>query len=227
MMYMQVTVFGASGKVGRLVVAELLKRGHTVTAFVHRSNPFERAPRLNVMRGDTGKADDVLKALQGSDAVISCLGSWGRPPYDVLTKAMDQIVPTMEAHGIKRFITLTGHGANPPYTVPSFGHKLVMKLLSPLPAGKVFHDGEQHMKLLADSSLEWTTLRSPVMKGQGPAPDGAGQGTDSYILTERAGLALIALIPRQAVAAALVDQLDSTEYFHHAPVIKPGVTDKL
>src|SRR4051812_42365964 len=99
---MQVTVFGASGKVGRLVVAEALQRGYSVKAFVHSRNPFEDSPKLKVVKGDVYDSDDVAKALRGSDAVISCLGSWGSKRRDVLSSAMRMIIPAMTEQKIGR-----------------------------------------------------------------------------------------------------------------------------
>lgn len=210
--YMQITIFGASGKVGRLVVVEALKRGYDVVAFVHMHSPFEDQKHLTVVQGDVASSEDVAKALKGSQAVISCLGSWGRPGRNVLTVAMDTIIPVMNEQKIQRIISLTGYGADAPDVVPSLGHKLMMKALSPFPAGRVFRDGEVHMHLLAVSTLDWTTLRSPIMKNS---------GTSKYRLAETPRFPL-KRIARGAVVAAIFDQLDSDEYLHQAPVINPS-----
>ena len=44
---MKVVVFGASGKVGQKVVAELLSRGHEVRAFIHGMSPFDSQANLS------------------------------------------------------------------------------------------------------------------------------------------------------------------------------------
>ena len=45
---MHITVFGATGKVGRLVVDQLLARGHTVTAYVRdRTKVHHAAPAIS------------------------------------------------------------------------------------------------------------------------------------------------------------------------------------
>ena len=46
------SVFGASGRLGREVVAELSTRGHAVVAFVHSNNPLEAGPGLRIVHGD-------------------------------------------------------------------------------------------------------------------------------------------------------------------------------
>jgi putative NADH-flavin reductase len=206
---MQITVFGASGKVGRRVVALALERGNTVIAFVHSHDPFVRTPNLIVQKGDVYSSEDVAKAIKGSDAVVSCLGSWGTKKRNVLTAAMRAIIPAMEQQKVTRIVTLTGSGANAPDQEPSKSYVFMMKLLAPFPVGKIFSDGAQHMELLAISSLNWTTVRSPIMN------NGANIG---YKLGLKPGSAL-ATINRQAVVVALLDQLESTEYSYQAPII--------
>ncbi len=206
---MQITVFGASGKVGSLVVESALRRGYTVVAFVHRTNLFSPSGELIVVRGDVYNKNDVASALRGSDAVISCLGSWGTPKKDVLTVAMRAIIPAMEASGMPRIITLTGSGAKAPGEHETSSHRLVMVLVKPFPAHKVFLDGERHMELLAASGLSWTTVRSPVMTSFGREGYRLDLKTQSPLATAH----------RTAVANALLDQLDSTEFLCHAPFI--------
>jgi putative NADH-flavin reductase len=207
---MTITVFGASGKVGRLVVVEALKRDMTVRAFVHSHDPFDEHANLTVMKGDIYRSDDVARALAGADAVISCLGSWGTAKRNVLTAAMRTIVPAMQSHKITRIVSLTGSGAASPGRKPNLLHRLLMGSIAWTPAGKVFADGERHMRVLADSGLQWTTIRSPIMNNL----DGTG-----YRLTARIGNHF-RTISRRAVAACLLDQLQSTDWLRQAPVIR-------
>lgn len=206
---MQITVFGASGKVGSLVVEELLKRGHTVVAFVHSHDLFSPSGKLIIVKGDVYKSSDVAGALRGSDAVISCLGSWGSSKRDVVSAAMKSLIPAMDSAGIQRIVTLTGSGAKAPGQVDSFAHSAVMALSKPFPAGKVFEDGEKHMELLASSDLDWTTLRSPVM---------TNGGHKGYSLNTNMGGPL-ETISRIGVANALIDQLESKQFLHKAPIL--------
>jgi len=206
---MRLTIFGASGKVGSLVVEEALRRGYDVVAFVHSHDLFVPNNRLRVVKGDVYNKVDVVKAVKGSDAVISCLGSWGTPKKNVLTAAMQAIIPAMHEQKIKRIITLTGSGAKVQLDKPiSKSHQALFALLKPFPAGKVFQDGEEHMRLLASSDLDWTIIRSPVMNNIG----GAG-----YKLSNR--ISPFATIPRQAAANCMLDQLDSDKYLRQAPII--------
>jgi putative NADH-flavin reductase len=210
---MQITVFGASGKVGRLVVHGALARGYKVVAFVHSHDPFEKTDKLKVVKGDIYRGQDVAKALKGSRVVVSCLGSWGRKTAsgnrNVLTSAMLEILPAMKTQKIERIVTLTGSGALAPNATPSRAHRWFMRLTAPFPAGKVFKDGETHMKLLQGSGLAWTTVRSPLMNNKNNAKYKLNGGNGNHYQT----------ISRQAVASAIVDQLESLKWLHKAPVI--------
>jgi uncharacterized protein YbjT (DUF2867 family) len=67
---MRVAVTGATGFTGRRVVAELLARGHEVTALVRP--PVARAPReARVVEGDIADADALSRLLLGREALIS------------------------------------------------------------------------------------------------------------------------------------------------------------
>jgi putative NADH-flavin reductase len=107
----RITVFGASGKVGRLVVWEILRRGHQVHAFVHSRNPFEGQEEVTVVNGEVADTVAVHAALADSDAVVSTLGGWGKTSSDVLATGMTTIIPAMQALHLTRIVTLTGAGA--------------------------------------------------------------------------------------------------------------------
>ncbi len=205
---MQITVFGASGKVGRRVVRLALQDGCTVVAFVHRHSRLPEHPKLRVVQGDVRNPGDVEKALKGSRAVISCLGSWGRGPKDVLTAGMSVIIPEMESLKIKRIVSLTGADALLPDQNPEGVHALTHGLMQAL-AGKILFDGERHLRMLAESSLAWTVLRAPRMNN-------FGAQTRRLTLYP---LSPLASIRRQQVAESLLEQLKRTKTIGKAPYI--------
>ncbi len=206
---MQVTVFGASGKVGQLVVEELLAKKHQPVVFVHRHNPFEGNTMVKVVQGDIYSADDVARSLQGSDAVLSTLGSWGTKRKDVLSSAMRTIIPTMNDLGLYRIVSLTGADA-PDIAVdrPTILQKLSQRL-SGLLLGKIVKDGQTHINLLRASNLRWTVIRSPVM---------TNFGSNNYALRLKWPLP-IRTITRRAVAQSIVDQLEADDFVRSAPTI--------
>ncbi len=68
---MRITVFGASGSVGRHVVEQALRNGHDVTALTRdHARISTRDPRLEIVEGDVTDPEAVLPAVKGSDAAI-------------------------------------------------------------------------------------------------------------------------------------------------------------
>lgn len=69
---MRILVFGATGNVGSRVVAEALRRGHSVTGAVRNSRPSGPAIDGLVMQAaDASKRDDVRRLVEGHDVVVS------------------------------------------------------------------------------------------------------------------------------------------------------------
>jgi putative NADH-flavin reductase len=206
---MQITVFGASGKVGRLVVAEALKRGHSVVAFVHKKNGLSNDKNLKIVQGDIYNAASAAKAIKGSDAVISALGSWGTPDKDIVKAGIKNIIPAMQTNKIKRIVSLTGHGANAPGDKFDPLH-IISRWILVILAPKILHDGEDHIEQLAKTNLDWTIIRSSMMVNSGKPK--------KFKVTTKRPLPL-ALVNRQSVATALVDLAENRSYLKQAPFI--------
>ncbi len=204
---MKVVVFGANGRVGQLVVNELAARGHVVRAFVH-GEPRQKLDGVEYVRGDIYREVDVQAAIRGMQGVVSCLGSWGTEHKNILETGMSYIVPAMKAAGISRVVSLTGADA----WMDDESHSLlqkVMHLIFGVVASKILRDGEAHIRILRASDLNWTVLRSPVMNEKGPK---------QYLLTRSYPLPW-GTVHRHAVAQAMCDQLDSSDFTRLAPYL--------
>ncbi len=207
---MKVVVFGASGRVGSRVVELLLAQKHDVFAVVHSKDIFQGTPNLYVKRLDVHDAEAVAEVLEGADAVLSCVSSWGSEAGDVLSSAMKAILPAMQRSGTKRIVSLTGTGALIDTDKPSIAQKASHVMMSKV-APKVLADGEEHIRLLQASAADWTVLRSPVMNNRGSA---------KYRLTAELPGNQLATINRQAVAVAMVELLHDGTWLRQAPCIE-------
>ncbi|MBL8159043.1 NAD(P)H-binding protein [Candidatus Saccharibacteria bacterium] len=206
---MRVVIFGANGRVGRLVVRRALEQGLGVVAFVHSASSLAQNSKLTVVQGDIYRPDEVAAAIRQADAVISALGSWGTPRKDVLGAGMQAIIPAMQEHGLSRIVSLTGADARAPGDTLGIVHRLSHPLLG-LVAGKVLADGEQHIRLLQASGLAWTVVRSPVMNEQGDA--------GRFVLSRRRPMPW-QTIHRQSVATSMVELVQSQAELRAAPFI--------
>lgn len=205
---MQITVFGAAGNVGQHVVRMLLDDGHQVRVFIHKTAPFEASDLLTIVSGDVHDAAAVADAVQGSQVVISTLGSWGTPSKDIVSSATRSILAAMRVHGIDRFITLTGSAAVAPGEQLSFAGKMSHRLFG-LIAPKILRDAESHLQLVAASDVRWTTLRASIIR-------------DGKLLPYTLNATLPTpweIISRRTVAKALIDQINATNELRSAPHI--------
>ena len=110
---MKVTVFGATGKIGALVLRRLLDDGHEVTAFVRSPRKLGiAAAAVDVVAAELTDEDAIREAVEDADAVISALG----PPIDPfvrgtpLTDGTRRIVAAMHACGVRRLVALATVG---------------------------------------------------------------------------------------------------------------------
>jgi putative NADH-flavin reductase len=104
---MKVTVFGATGQIGHLLVEQLLACGHSVTAFVR--NPTKlTVDDARLVTGELSDQTRILDAVSGADAVISALGpslkrsTKGTP----VTDGTRHIVAAMQSAHVDRYVGL-------------------------------------------------------------------------------------------------------------------------
>jgi putative NADH-flavin reductase len=117
----RITVFGATGRTGMQVVGLALKAGYDVCAFVRIDGkgvpPALLAmgrefgeDKLQVVVGDVTNANDLDRAIETSDAVVSCMGA---PPAlasganEFYETTGTKIVEALERNGTKRFVVVT------------------------------------------------------------------------------------------------------------------------
>ena len=70
---MKIAIIGATGRQGKLLVKEALRRGHTVTAIVRSASKLE-APDIRVIEKDILSLS--YADLQDQDAILNAFGVW-------------------------------------------------------------------------------------------------------------------------------------------------------
>ncbi|MBB6733676.1 NAD(P)-dependent oxidoreductase [Cohnella zeiphila] len=96
---MKIIVFGATGNVGRKVLAEGISRGYEMTAFVRnpqklREQQGEPAVGVRIVSGDMLDAESVREALAGQDAAILGAGNAGQG--EEFVRIVDHLVSRCE-----------------------------------------------------------------------------------------------------------------------------------
>jgi putative NADH-flavin reductase len=109
---MRIVLFGATGRLGGLALAEALGRGHTVTALVRDPARLSVShPHLVAVAGDVRDPQAVAAVSAGHDAVVSCIGPGNLDVgLDVLSAGMATILAGMQAAGVRRIVAVAGAG---------------------------------------------------------------------------------------------------------------------
>lgn len=101
---MRIALFGATGGTGRQVLAQALDWGHTLTALA-------RDPRdgLTTIGGDVLDPKAVAQCVQGAEAAICVLGSYGRQE-PIEARGTERILAAMHEAGVRRLVVVTPLG---------------------------------------------------------------------------------------------------------------------
>ncbi|NGN94421.1 SDR family oxidoreductase [Nocardioides sp. KC13] len=201
---MNITVFGATGTIGRHVVEQALAAGHHVTAFTRDAARVTAAhDRLHVVEGDVTDPAACLPAVKGADAVIVTLGA-GRKG-EVREAGTRAVVAAMKQAGVQRLVCQSTLGVGSSRANLDLFWKYVMfgALLRP-----AYADHVRQEAVVEESGLAWTTVRPSAFADQSPGPVRHGfDGTES-------GLRL--KIARADVAAFVLAQVEDETYVRRA-----------
>jgi uncharacterized protein len=110
---MKVLVIGASGAIGRAVTAEMLERGHTVTAATRSGAPVEGVV-VQAVTGDASDPESVARLAAGQDAVASATGprrANGEDPEDNVLGAARGLAEGLRRAGVRRLVVAGGAGS--------------------------------------------------------------------------------------------------------------------
>lgn len=156
---MQLTIFGAGGRTGRLLVAQALDRGDAVAAVLRR--PDQGAdPRMAVrVIPDFSDTAALRGAIEGADAVLSAIGPRSRKDAPVAAPATDRILAAEPG----RIVVISAAPVEPPPDDDGFVSRrialpLIGRILRP-----VYDDLREMEAALRASSAAWTALRPPML----------------------------------------------------------------
>lgn len=100
---MKIALIGATGNVGSRILAELLHRGHAVTAIARSPDAIPVQHGVTAKRGDANDERALADLLKGHDAVISALKFADSDPA--------RLIGAVRASGVCRYIIVGGAGS--------------------------------------------------------------------------------------------------------------------
>lgn len=164
-----IAILGGTGMAGKFLVEEALARGFRVRALARTPKKLEKLKdRVTIVSGDALDPLAIDDLLQGSDMVVSALGpvkSDGQLANYISTKASALVIKSMQKHNIKRVIVVSGGAVKIPGDHRNFTGWLIEKLAS-IRYRSTLKDKQSEYQLLADSTLDWTIVRCPLIADQ-------------------------------------------------------------
>ena len=170
---MKLTIFAATGGIGRQILDQALLAGHDVTAVVRNPDKLS-ARKIRVVAADLKDPDPATldTAVRGADAVLSGLGPRSLSEAGVASQGTRAMVQTMKAAKVRRIVVVS---AAPIGTVPSPGRPnppkhdagdgfFMRNLFSPLTKTVLkthYADLALMEDIVRDSCLDWTIVRPP------------------------------------------------------------------
>ena len=154
---MNVLVVGGDGFVGRNLCAELSDRDHDVTALSRPPDGAALPDAVESVTGDVTAYDSIEPAFEGQDAVVQLVAlsplfkaKGSGDPHDRIHRGgTEHCVRAAEAHGVDRFLQLSGIHADPDADTAYLRAK-----------GRA-------EAVVRDSALDWTIVRPTIIFGDG------------------------------------------------------------
>jgi putative NADH-flavin reductase len=188
----KLAILGATGTVGRDLVAQALAAGHEVTALVRKQPPPDEIEgRAALVVGDAMDVEAVNHLVEGSEAVLSALGHANGAPDDLLARTSANLITAMRADGVDRLVVLSSPAVDDTEDRPGLFYRAARALLR-MVMPNVVRDHRAQARLIEKSGLAWTIVRAPLLFTNGPHTGryhAGAIGRDSGARISRADLA--------------------------------------
>jgi putative NADH-flavin reductase len=163
---MNLTVFGATGGIGRELVRQALGSGHRVTAVVRDPARLDvTGEALEVVRADLTDPEELRTAVRGRDAVLSGLGARSRKDAGVATRLTRTVLRAMEAEGVRRLLVVSAGPVGPDPEGDGALDRGMRGLVSAV-LKDVYTDLRGMEAELARSGTDWTSVRPPRLQNK-------------------------------------------------------------
>lgn len=173
---MKILVLGASGGCGRLVTRLGRDAGHDLRALVRSGTPYAAPPGVDVRVGSALDAGDVTVAMEGREAVISCIGGqrvhpwnpWSplRPPAGVAERSARATLQGMRSTGARRLVAISAAGVGESLAATT----AVMRwLIAHSTIGKMYADLGRMEEALRSSDVDWLAVRPVTLVDASPS----------------------------------------------------------
>lgn len=168
----KLTIFGASGGTGRLLVTQALAAGQDVEAVVRNPGSLTVShPRFSMTVADVLDPRAIEASVADSDAVLSALGPRKGEPATITADGVASILQAMKATGVRRIVAISAAPLEAVSSVDPLYYRLFGRAL----LWRFFGDAYRALRImertLAESGADWTVVR-PAALSDGPLTGG-------------------------------------------------------
>ena len=209
---MHITVFGAGGAIGKLLVTKALHEGHFVTAYARNALKFEiRHENLAFVQGEMYDYEKIHKAISGADSIICTLGPPVKRKYEgsLVLDGHRNIIKAMREENVRRLITISTPSVKFKMDVPSLT-TLIPGFMAKLLYSKAYKEIVQIGQLVSKCNLDWTIVR--IISPNNTQAKGNVKVTFGEIKITFG-------ISRHDIADFLLKQTIDEQYIHSMPII--------
>lgn len=204
---MKIALIGGTGFVGSAVLAELLARGHAVTALARSPAKYPAAPGLTVVAGDAREPEQVAAAVGGHDLVVSAYNpGWTDPAiYATFMSGSRAIIEGVRRSGVPRLLIVGGAGSL--FVAP--GVQLVDTEGFPPEYKQGALAARDALALIrSETGLDWSFVSPPVFLAAGERTGRYRIGADDLLMDgdKPAGISVADL------AVAIVDEAETARH---------------
>jgi uncharacterized protein len=171
---LKVALIGASGQAGSRILAELARRGHSVTGIARHPEKIAAAPGVTAEKGDVYDKEGLVALLKGHDVVISSVHFSASDPK--------LLIEAVHASGVKRYFVVGGAGS----LEVAPGVTLVSTPEFPAIYKEEATKGGEFLGLLRqEKSLDWTFLSPSAMFVPGERTGKFRLGKDQLLTNDK------------------------------------------
>lgn len=218
-----IIILGASGRTGRLVVEDALRRNIAVTVLVRNASSIEDRPNLTIIEGTPLELEDVQRAFKAAEspisAVVSTLGQtrksgspWATPtspPLFMADAIKNAITVAKQTSPSIKLVVMSLFGVGESFKNNNF---LMRWVFSNSAMAQTIEDGNAVDELVKASALDFVLVRSSMLMGDKATPvkELGDEG-------EKAGF--MPSISPTTVAGFLLDAVESAQWNGKTTVI--------
>jgi uncharacterized protein len=212
---MKITLFGATGSVGKELLKQCIDAGHEVTVLVRNVQKLDDDLRIRVkvVQGDGLVAEDVANALPAeTQAILFAVGVDEKTsPHDLCTDVTRNILGQMRAKNIPRLIWCGGGSNLRPEDQVTFGARFVRWFSESFLKHR--HSDKEHQLALLDENTDmcWMGVR-PLQMKEGPLTGEYRLGYHSF-----SGLSKISFAD---CAHAMMGMLENDTWVGKVPIVQ-------